>query len=47
VIDQARLVHFRENVAELFQDDSDLKEVGAVSYMGVPLMDLKGKILGN
>lgn len=47
VIDQARLVHFRENVAELFPDDSDLKEVGAVSYMGVPLMDLDGKILGN
>jgi len=47
VIDEARLVHFRENVAEFFPDDSDLKEVGAVSYMGVPLMDLDGKILGN
>ncbi|MDH3557816.1 MAG: SpoIIE family protein phosphatase [Deltaproteobacteria bacterium] len=47
VIDKARLVHFRENVAELFPDDSDLKGIGAVSYMGVPLMDLDGKILGN
>jgi PAS domain S-box-containing protein len=47
VIDEARLVHFRENVAELFPDDSDLKGIGAVSYMGVPLMDLDGKILGN
>jgi len=47
VIDEARLVHFRENVAKFFPDDSDLKEVGAVSYMGVPLIDLDGKILGN
>jgi sigma-B regulation protein RsbU (phosphoserine phosphatase) len=47
VIDEARLVHFRENVAEFFPDDSDLKGIGAVSYMGVPLMDLDGKILGN
>ena len=47
VIDEARLVHFRENVAELFPGDSDLEVLGAVSYMGVPLMDLDGKILGN
>ena len=47
VIDEARLVHFRENVAEFFPDDHELKEIGAVSYMGVPLMDLDGKILGN
>jgi sigma-B regulation protein RsbU (phosphoserine phosphatase) len=47
VIDEVRLVHFRENVAELFPDDSDLEKLGAVSYMGVPLMDLDGKILGN
>jgi PAS domain S-box-containing protein len=47
VIDEARLVHFRENLAELFPDDSDLKGIGAVSYMGVPLIDLDGKILGN
>ena len=47
VIDEARLVHFRENVAELFPDDPDLEAVGAVSYMGVPLMDLDGRILGN
>ena len=47
VIDEARLVHFRENVAEFFPDDPELKEIGAVSYMGVPLMDLDGEILGN
>lgn len=47
VIDEARLIHFRENVAEFFPDDSELKDIGAVSYMGVPLMDLDGKILGN
>ncbi len=47
VIDEARLVHFRENVAELFPDDPDLEEIGAVSYMGVPLLDVDGRILGN
>lgn len=47
VIVEARLVHFRENLAEFFPGDSDLKGIGAVSYMGVPLMDLDGKILGN
>ena len=47
VIEEARLVHFRENVAELFPDDRDLYKLGAVSYMGVPLIDLDGKILGN
>jgi hypothetical protein len=46
-IDEARLIHFRENVAELFPDDSDLEKIGAVSYMGVPLLDVDGRILGN
>ena len=47
VIDEARLLHFRENVAELFPDDPELEKIGAVSYMGVPLLDVDGRILGN
>jgi PAS domain S-box-containing protein len=47
VIDGARLVHYPDNVLALYPKDLDLKEVGAVSFMGVPLMDLNGKILGH
>jgi PAS domain S-box-containing protein len=47
VIDEARLIHFRENVAEMFPDDPELEKIGAVSYMGVPLLDVDEKILGN
>lgn len=47
VIEEARLVHFRENVAELFPEDPELEKIGAVSYMGVPLIDVDGRILGN
>lgn len=47
VIEDARLVHFSENVVTLFPKDSDLEKFGAVSYMGVPLIDLDGRILGH
>jgi PAS domain S-box-containing protein len=47
VIDEVRLVHFRENVSELFPDNPELEKLGAVSYMGVPLLDVDGRILGN
>jgi len=47
VIDGTRLVHIPENVVELFPQDPDLPAMGAVSYMGVPLLDLDDKILGH
>lgn len=47
VIDRRDLVHFSDNLNELFPDEPGLKEMGAVSYMGVPLMDLNGRILGH
>ena len=47
VIEGASLVHFPDNIIELFPDNPTLKEVGAVSFMGVPLMDLDGRILGH
>jgi PAS domain S-box-containing protein len=36
-----------ENVIELFPRDPDLRPMGAVSYMGVPLLDLDGSVLGH
>lgn len=47
VIDNARLVHYPDNVLELFPHNSRLREFRAVSYMGVPLLDSNGGILGN
>jgi PAS domain S-box-containing protein len=47
VIEGARLVHHPDNVLELYPNDRDLKHFGAVSFMGVPLMDLDGRILGH
>jgi PAS domain S-box-containing protein len=47
VIETANLVHFPDNLLELYPDDPDIKEIGAVSYMGIPLKDTDGRILGH
>jgi PAS domain S-box-containing protein len=47
VIETAELIHHPDNILEIFPDNSSLKNIGAVSYMGVPLMATDGKILGN
>jgi PAS domain S-box-containing protein len=47
VIEDSTLVHFENHLADLFPDEGDLKDMGAVSYLGVPLKDLQGRILGH
>jgi PAS domain S-box-containing protein len=47
VIDQAQLVYYPDKIIELFPHDQDLPKFGAVSYMGIPLTDLDGRILGH
>ncbi len=47
VIDEKRILHIPENVVQLFPDDPDLKPFNAVSYMGAPLLDSYGQVLGN
>ncbi|MDX9857871.1 MAG: sigma 54-interacting transcriptional regulator [candidate division Zixibacteria bacterium] len=47
VIENARLVHYPDNIVHLFPGDNDLPRFNAVSYMGVPLKDLDGRILGH
>ncbi len=47
VIDQVKLVHFPDRILELFPHNEELKAAGAVSYMGVPLQDTDGHILGH
>lgn len=47
VIDTAKLVHFPDRVLEIYPHEDELKAAGAVSYMGVPLKDTDGHILGH
>ncbi len=47
VIDQARLIHFPDNLLNLFPIDPDITGIKAASYMGLPLTDTSGKILGH
>ena len=47
VIDTAKLVHFPDRILEIYPHSDDLKATGAVSYMGVPLQDTDGHILGH
>ncbi|MET0516350.1 MAG: sigma 54-interacting transcriptional regulator [Nitrospiraceae bacterium] len=47
VIDTRELVHFPDRLIELFPEEPDVKAIGAVSYMGAPLLDMGGRILGH
>jgi len=47
VINSARLIHYPDNMMALFPNNSAIRAFAAVSYMGVPLIDSNGKILGN
>jgi PAS domain S-box-containing protein len=47
VIESASLVHYPDNMINLFPNSDTVREFTAVSYMGVPLIDSNGKILGN
>jgi PAS domain S-box-containing protein len=47
VEEKRRVVHFADRILELFPDEPNLRRMGAVSYMGVPLTDLDGTILGQ
>jgi PAS domain S-box-containing protein len=47
VVDQGCAVTFPERVVELFPADPDLQRFNAVSYMGAPLKEPDGTVLGN
>jgi len=47
VIDNRRLFHVPERVLELYAHDPSLEPLGAVSYIGVPLFDTDGRVLGH
>ncbi|MBX3333129.1 MAG: sigma 54-interacting transcriptional regulator [Nitrospira sp.] len=47
VIDTAKLVHFPDRILDIFPHREELRAAGAASYMGVPLQDTDGEILGH
>src|SRR5262245_53491854 len=40
VIDQCRLIHFPDRLLDLFPHSADLQQLGLVSYLGMPLLDV-------
>jgi PAS domain S-box-containing protein len=46
-VQSGRLVHYPDRVLELFPREANLRRMNAVSYMGVPLIDLDGSVLGH
>lgn len=47
VIQNVRLIHHPDSMMELYPRDPEIQELRAVSYMGVPLLDVDGSILGH
>ena len=47
VIEESRLVHVPDCLLELFPEDPDIRDLGAASYLGIPLLDTDGTILGH
>ncbi|HEY1416607.1 MAG TPA: sigma 54-interacting transcriptional regulator, partial [Myxococcaceae bacterium] len=47
VVENRRMVHYPERILDLYPNDPGLRGAGAVSYLGVPLMDLDGSVLGH
>jgi PAS domain S-box-containing protein len=47
VVDGRRFIHIPENIVGLYPNDGDVKNMGAVSYMGVPLLDVDDRVLGH
>jgi PAS domain S-box-containing protein len=47
VINQCSLIHFPDRLFELFPADHGIADAGLVSYLGMPLLDVSGEILGH
>ena len=47
VLAERKLVLYTDRILEIYPDDPDLKALGAVSYMGVPLFDTAGEVMGH
>jgi PAS domain S-box-containing protein len=46
-VEEQRMLHIPDRLVELYQGDPSLRQYGAVSYLGVPLFDVDGRIIGH
>ncbi len=47
VYETAKMVHFPDNLLDMYPTEPDVVAIQAVSYLGMPLIDLDGTILGH
>jgi PAS domain S-box-containing protein len=47
VVDEKRLLHIPDRIVEIYPGEADLRAMRAVSYMGVPLLDTDGSVMGH
>jgi PAS domain S-box-containing protein len=47
VINERCMIHIPDNLLDIYGNDPDVRAIGAASYMGMPLLDLDGQILGH
>jgi formate hydrogenlyase transcriptional activator len=47
VVESKKLVHIPDRLIELYPGDPDLVPTNAVSYLGVPLLDIQGEVMGH
>jgi PAS domain S-box-containing protein len=47
VVENRTLIHIPERLVELFPGDPDLVPLNAVSYLGAPLLDTDGSVMGH
>jgi PAS domain S-box-containing protein len=47
VVEGKRLVHIPDRIIEIYPDVADLRTMNVVSYIGVPLLDTDGTVMGH
>ena len=47
VISQSEIVHYPDHVIRLYPENTSLRAINAASYLGAPLLDRNGRIIGN
>lgn len=47
VVEDKKLIHIPERMVDLYPGDSDLVMLNVVSYLGVPLLDTRGDVIGH
>jgi PAS domain S-box-containing protein len=47
VVEEKKLIHIPDRLVELYPGDPDIRALNAVSYLGVPLLDTQGEVMGH